>query len=300
MIKKAIRSLVILPVLLIISLSVFEVILRTTISTMVEKFIDPEPYKSTNNSQGFRVNLSKRDYVYPENSDKFRIICVGDSFTYGHGVADDETYPVYLEDAIKKKTKYDVEVINAGINGATIIDELEKYRQVAAALNHNISILMLHDNDFNEIADKEIRRMKGWHYNDFESSDKYFGFLKSYKIVKKIILRHRRNRIKKYLNDKVFFRKIHRLYIEKLLEFKKVASVHKAEFYFVIYFIRWDDRPVLELIRKNKINLIYVMDEYQKIQDQDIYLAYHHNKKGNKYLAEIIGESIVKIFNSEQ
>ena len=43
-----------------------------------------------------------------------RIVAVGDSFTYGWGVADDETWPSRLEEWLTQHGPEDVEVINAG------------------------------------------------------------------------------------------------------------------------------------------------------------------------------------------
>lgn len=62
-----------------------------------------EFYASTN-SLGFRSPELQ------EPKSKFRILCIGDSVTFGWGVADDETYPALLQ---KEFTA--VEVINVGV-----------------------------------------------------------------------------------------------------------------------------------------------------------------------------------------
>ncbi|KPL18669.1 MAG: hypothetical protein AMJ92_07020 [candidate division Zixibacteria bacterium SM23_81] len=60
------------------------------------------------NSHGFRAN---KDYSYEKAPGKKRILAIGDSFTFGHGVGNDETYTAFLEDLIPN-----TEVINLGVS----------------------------------------------------------------------------------------------------------------------------------------------------------------------------------------
>jgi len=49
-----------------------------------------------------------------------RIVCMGDSCTFGHGIdEDDATYPVQLEEILRRRLPL-VEVINAGMVGSTV------------------------------------------------------------------------------------------------------------------------------------------------------------------------------------
>ncbi len=61
------------------------------------------------NSKGFR---GKTDYAPGPHPGKLRIMVLGDSFTFGDGVSDDETYPAYLQRMIP-----DAEIINLGVRG---------------------------------------------------------------------------------------------------------------------------------------------------------------------------------------
>jgi hypothetical protein len=61
------------------------------------------------NSKGFR---GKTEYDYQRNPSKNRILVLGDSFTFGLEVSDDETYPHYLEAALPN-----TEVLNLGVAG---------------------------------------------------------------------------------------------------------------------------------------------------------------------------------------
>jgi len=65
------------------------------------------------NSQGHRddeVTLEK-----PE--DTFRILALGDSFTVGANVFQEQAYPQVLEDVLNARSKQEVEVVNAGVGG---------------------------------------------------------------------------------------------------------------------------------------------------------------------------------------
>jgi hypothetical protein len=61
------------------------------------------------NSKGLR---GTKDFPYIKNKDKLRVLILGDSFTFGDDVADDETYSYYLQEMLPH-----AEVINMGVHG---------------------------------------------------------------------------------------------------------------------------------------------------------------------------------------
>lgn len=61
------------------------------------------------NSKGLR---GKKDFSYSKTKDKLRILILGDSFTFGDEVSDDETYAYYLQEMLPH-----TEVINMGVHG---------------------------------------------------------------------------------------------------------------------------------------------------------------------------------------
>ena len=66
------------------------------------------------NSQGLR---SSELPLVPESKDAFRIAFAGDSFTEGHGVELNETYPLLIEDLARQQgLKW--RSVNCGISGA--------------------------------------------------------------------------------------------------------------------------------------------------------------------------------------
>ena len=55
-----------------------------------------------------------RDYEINKQA-QFRILVLGDSFTVGAGVLQDDAYPQILENMLNKNSKTIFEVINAGV-----------------------------------------------------------------------------------------------------------------------------------------------------------------------------------------
>lgn len=71
--------------------------------------------------QGLR---SPREYAIPPPDPEKRILCLGDSFTFGNGVSDTETYP-YQAEQIRPGTEW----INLGISGTCLAQSLLHYRK---------------------------------------------------------------------------------------------------------------------------------------------------------------------------
>ena len=97
----------------------------------------------TINKHGFRGQPV--DVVKPEGV--FRIACVGDSFTFGTGVSDHETWPVGLRALLEDRTGNEFEVMNCGVGGYNTTQEavfLEK-RVLRFAPDLVIACLYLND-----------------------------------------------------------------------------------------------------------------------------------------------------------
>lgn len=80
--------------------------------------------------------------------DVFRILCIGDSMTYGHGVNFDETLPCYLEMFLNRAIwNLYVEVINEGVCGHSIYDEWNQFVQRGVRFHPDLLLIILCDND---------------------------------------------------------------------------------------------------------------------------------------------------------
>ncbi|KMY65868.1 hypothetical protein AAU61_19735 [Desulfocarbo indianensis] len=86
----------------------------------------------TINSQGLRA---ERDYAEQPPEGKVRVVCSGDSFTMGYGVADRETWPAQLE-AMHPR----LQTVNMGQGGYGLDQTYLWYRRDGGRLGHSIHL----------------------------------------------------------------------------------------------------------------------------------------------------------------
>ncbi len=92
------------------------------------------------NSAGFR---GVREYQKEKPADVKRILVLGDSFPFGFGVSDDETFPALLESRGRNR-----EVINLSVPGYGIDQMLVAYRLIGAAYSPDIVVVCIFPEDF--------------------------------------------------------------------------------------------------------------------------------------------------------
>lgn len=102
-------------------------------------------YTYTNNSWGLR---GAKEYGQKRKND-LRIIMLGDSFTYGLGVNDNQTFAYLLEKELLSD-KFCVEIINAGSPGKGTDYALKFFQARASKLNPGLVILCFNKSDFED------------------------------------------------------------------------------------------------------------------------------------------------------
>ena len=116
-----------------------------------QEFVDrirPDmPYHVTINRQGFRG----KDLKTPLPAGWKRILCLGDSYTFGHYVDDEEAWPSVLG-RIYEADSLQVEVVNGGANGFTIADERIFLETKGVALDPALVVLVFSQNDLLDLA----------------------------------------------------------------------------------------------------------------------------------------------------
>jgi len=98
------------------------------------------------NSQRFR---GKKEYAPNPAPPTVRVAMLGDSFTFGYGANDDETYPFFLESALARRNQ-NVEVINAANIGTATLTQALWYDLWVRRFSPDIVILNVNSNDMLE------------------------------------------------------------------------------------------------------------------------------------------------------
>ncbi len=94
----------------------------------------------TINSAGLRG----AEVTVPKPKTKRRILCFGDSITFGYGVSDDETYVFHLGQALTPRS---IEVVNTGVTGYSSYQTLHLLRRVARMLEGDVALFLIGWND---------------------------------------------------------------------------------------------------------------------------------------------------------
>ena len=85
-----------------------------------------------------------------------RVVCLGDSFTFGWGVEDDETYPVRLEAALaaarERAGAGPAEVLNVGLPGYNTWQEHRLYEKLVRSMAPDVVVLGWYLNDLDPLS----------------------------------------------------------------------------------------------------------------------------------------------------
>lgn len=103
---------------------------------------------TVSNSLGFRSD----EFVLKRDPDSLRVVCFGDSSTFGIGSRMEDTWPSQFEDLIRNSPRFSdakpVEVINAGVPGYSSYQGLQHMRQEIDRLQPDVVLASYANNDF--------------------------------------------------------------------------------------------------------------------------------------------------------
>ncbi|MEW5895966.1 MAG: hypothetical protein AB1650_09480 [Candidatus Omnitrophota bacterium] len=102
-------------------------------------------YTARINSHGYRG----KEFPPEKQSGKLRIMMVGDSFTFGVGSQDHETFPALIEAGLIEKG-LDVEVINAGIGHASTVRHWDNLQKIHLRYQPDVVVLFF---DLTDLVD---------------------------------------------------------------------------------------------------------------------------------------------------
>ncbi len=114
------------------------------------------------------LGLRNEEISFDKPPDQFRIMCLGDSVTFGLGRAQDKTYPAQLQSLLdRNRPNKDIRVINGGVVGYSSFQILNYIRERGIKLKPDMITVCtaIGDAGINRFSDKEI----------FEKSDYAVG-----------------------------------------------------------------------------------------------------------------------------
>ena len=111
-----------------------------------------------------RINsLGLRESLLPsqkKRANERRIIVTGDSSIYGWGVRDNETYAVFLEQELRKRLPFPVEVINMGVPGYSTEQTLKLLNEIGWSYSPDLIVISNLFSDCNIDAFQDRAAMK--------------------------------------------------------------------------------------------------------------------------------------------
>ncbi len=205
------------------------------------------------------IDLKQMDFFSP------RIVCFGDSVTFGWNVRYEDSYPSQLEKLLTKDLSK-IKVINSGIGGNTIIDANKRLDKDVASFKPDIVIINFGLND---------GMISGSTPNvDIKDFEKYYDDL-----IKKL----------KLYDFKIIILGINP--VSGLFPEKENESFReKQRTIYEIY-----NEKILEIAKNNNFEYINLWEAFNEEAESIEYIqtdGIHPNEKGLKLIAELVCEKI--------
>lgn len=281
-------------------------------ANMVRLVKSDKAYLVETNSLGLRNPEVK---MKPE---KPRILALGDSFTFGPYLNNDQTWPFYLQDAFDSQ----VEVLNAGVSDYSIDYELAYFLEKGWKLTPELVILQFFSNDLTDLLPEKVKQRQPRFTKDnflsksvnfLRERSRLFGLLVKWKINRaekkqslqeeEIRTRFHKIKYKTSQNHPVFLK--YQEEFEKMVQF--VQEKNLAFMVVIFPALEQIENPslndpaqfILSLCQKYQLPCLDLQTTFLKIENPEaLYLIpvdTHLSKEGNQLVAQQI-----KVFIEEK
>ena len=266
----------------------------------------------TINKFGFRGG----DNPLKNNGNKLRIMAIGDSFTFGIGVEEEETYIKKLESCLRGKISAPIEGLNFGVGAYGTIQEyliFQKFRYLKPDL---VILGFLARNTFAEEGGNDLVDNYNFYYKNIlkkEKQDKRYlpwqrtfrsifrKYSNLYRIVEFQFGGYLR---KKYSDDKINIQLRDEAWIISIDFLKMIDSALKEEGIKGILLwvpfpgtVEKKDFTVLRILEEQKFNNLFVINPMEGLASKDKQYYYsldgHWNKDGHAVVGKILCEEII-------
>ena len=224
-----------------------------------------KPYTVTTNSYGLRSVGNDEELFREMNDDTYRVLCVGDSITFGLFVDDKDSYPYRLRGLLTKNGLNAV-VFNAGVGSSTVSDCLYYLKRKGLELKPDLVILNFAPNDVDEIEKTVPLYEKMIKENKF-SIFKTIKLMKLLRAFRKFEVDYKYHRYLMKIDDK----KAKSILVNENKDLENVLYAEEFQRggmvldpYNEIYMENWDKylkslNELIDLIRNEKIDFICVI-----------------------------------------
>lgn len=221
-------------------------------------------------------SLNERfSYTLNHDTSTYRIITIGDSFTFGQYINTPENYSEILEDSLNKlkcKNIKHFDVINLGVEGYDVTYTIEHFIKRGIKYNPDMVVWLLNGHNLDQVDELtyQIRpTMKQEGFLDFNSKTNRFEVKEqAIKVVKKI-----------------YSEKLRLEYLKRA--FEKMFNNYKGKL--IVMTFKDEKIPNKNLLEEflQKTKNIYYPYLYNTWTDETLHLKdYHPNKKGHQKIAE--------------
>lgn len=272
--------------------------------------LDPNsPATHRINSEGFRDS----DFAKNKSPGEFRVITMGDSCTFGDGVADWETFANVLEKnlALAMPDKK-VTIINAGVPGYTSYQVLTYLQEDLLQLKPDVVTVYVGLNDnvpaTNSVPDANRRPKGTFLYSTFRAA-RTFRFVQALEYLVAKHVRPIRQKVESTEEGHHTFRVPFTNYVENLCKIKKLGDEHGFKVIIMTLPHTFKDESERNpFIRKAALQCsIPMIDLWHKMktlqnQGESLYEpdGGHPNTLGHKRIAQFVQEKIAQMGKSPQ
>jgi len=198
------------------------------------------PYVVTIDSLGFRG----AEFTRAKPVNQLRVVMLGDSYVYGDFVDDDQTFPVQLEERLRRACG-DALVINAGLGGTTIVDQAQMLQRTLPLAPDVVVLVYVVD----DIANLAASRTLWEQFADNRLRKSRFPLSIVYPVLRStalwnLALKARANMLNRagqtslyqdYSRDSAATNRLRNRYGEALLALRDTLKAHGVRFVFVMY-----------------------------------------------------------------
>lgn len=230
------------------------------------------------------------EYIVKKPKDVFRIITLGDSFTYGWLVDTKDNWTEKLEDELNEKMRCNNlvkrwEVINLGVYGYDIAYSVERYRLRGLKYNPDLVVWFLKKDDFEEIAeliqpiwkdvDLKLKKSGEWQRRMAENPVFFPGLKEATRLISQQY---------QQIGEKSFLH-------SQASSLNEITSYYNGPLVIMtLPFLRKQDDKILNTFI-TKRNKSYLFDNLTDIYQKDLNATFlphdaHPNEKGHEIIAQ--------------